>query len=279
MNPLELLRELVERHVIDPVAAHIAGDAAHVIGAVAGDFHAVGLAFFASTSTQAGGCVLQVVGGTEAPALRFDRGGGNHRDGGVLVSKTTKTGAVAAEASLQAAAAVAAKQLEAPGELLQGAAGFSAPTALEGHGPFTEVVLVVAGIQEAVDIGFIAVAIEALGVGAHLLEINRGAAQEMAEGQLDVAVARAVVKKAGAVEIALGQAAHELAHADFTELELGFDHQLPLAFHDVGVPQHLPVDRTNDLFLPCVVVTRKELKGSVAIKALDTQKRCGTKRH
>ena len=122
-------------------------------------------------------------------------------------------------------------------------------------------------------------AIETLGVGAHLLEINRGAAQEMAEGQLDVAIARAVVKKASAIQVALSQPAHEFTNADFPELELGFDHQLSLAFHDVGVPQHLPVDRTNDLFLRGVVVTWKELKGSVAIKALDTQKRGGTKRH
>ena len=101
----------------------------------------------------------------------------------------------------------------------------------------------------------------------------------MAESQFDVAVARAVIKKAGAVEIALGQPADKFPHTDFTKLELGFDHQLALTIHHIGVPQHLPVDRTNDLFLPCVVVTRKELKGSVAIEALDTQKRGGTKRH
>ena len=58
VNPFELLRELVERHVEDPVAAGVAGDPTNVVGAVGGDLHAIRKALLACADPQASWCIL-----------------------------------------------------------------------------------------------------------------------------------------------------------------------------------------------------------------------------
>ena len=68
VNPFELLGKLVERNVEDSVTAGIARDAPQIVGAVARDFHAVGHALLAGTSTQPGRCILQIGGRAETPA-------------------------------------------------------------------------------------------------------------------------------------------------------------------------------------------------------------------
>ena len=68
VNPNELLRELVKGHVINAVAAHIAGDAAHIVCAVSRYFDAVGHAFFACAHAKTGRSVLEIAGRTETPA-------------------------------------------------------------------------------------------------------------------------------------------------------------------------------------------------------------------
>ena len=229
----------------------------------------------------AGGGVLQVLGGTEAPAGGFGGGGGHHRHRAVLVGVATELAADAGKIAFQAAAAVAPQELEAPGEFLQGGAGFGLPAPLEGNGPFAERVLVVGAIQEAVDVGFVAVAVEPLGVGAHLVEVDGGASQQVAEGQLDVPVAGAGIEEAIAVQLALGDASNQLSHTDLAKLELRFSDQLPLALHHIGVAKHLLVNSADDLFLLGVVVTRNEFKRSFALlrETLDPEKRGRTEWH
>ena len=68
MDAFELLRELVERHVEDPVAAGVAGDPTNVVGAVGGDLHAIREALLACADPQASWCILQIWGRTEAPS-------------------------------------------------------------------------------------------------------------------------------------------------------------------------------------------------------------------
>ena len=124
-------------------------------------------------------------------------------------------------------------------------------------------------------------AVEPLGVGAHFIEIHRSATQQMAEGQLDVAVAGAGVEETLAVQIALGDAAHQFAHADLAQLELGFGHELTLAFHHVGVAEHLLVDGADDLFLAGVVIAGDQLERRFALlgEAFDPEKRGRTEGH
>ena len=124
-------------------------------------------------------------------------------------------------------------------------------------------------------------AVEPLGVGAHLVEVDGGASQQMAEGQLDVAVAGAGVEEAIAVQLALGDAAHQLSHADFPQLELGLSHELTLALHHIGIAQHLLVNGADDLFLLGVVITRDEFQRSFALlrETLDPEQRSRTEGH
>jgi len=101
-------------------------------------------------------------------------------------------------------------------------------------------------------------------MGTHLIEVHGCASQQVAEGQLDVAVAGAGVEETTAVQLALGNHAHELTHADFAELELGFSHELTLALHHVGVAKHLLVHRIDDLFFLGVVISGDQLERSFA---------------
>ena len=71
MNPFELFGKLVEWNVKDTITAGVSRDAPKIVGAVTSDFYPVGLALFAGTHAMAGGGILQVLGGTEAPAGGF----------------------------------------------------------------------------------------------------------------------------------------------------------------------------------------------------------------
>ena len=206
------------------------------------------------------GCVLKVGRGTEAPASGLFGGWGNHCDGSVQISRTTQLAPVACKITLEAAAAVAAQQLEAPGEFLQGGTAFGLPAPLIGDRPFAEGVLVFRAVQEAVDISLIPLAVQAIGVLTHFRVVSRCATEKMAEGQLDVAVSRAVIKEAAAVQVAFGNAAHQLTDADFTELELRLFDDLPLAVHHVSVAKHLLVHSTDDLFFPGVLIAWDQLE-------------------
>ena len=128
-----------------------------------------------------------------------------------------------------------------------------------------EGVLVFRAVQEAVDISLIPLAVQAIGVLTHFRVVSRCATEKMAEGQLDVAVSRAVIKEAAAVQVAFGNAAHQLTDADFTELELRLFDDLPLAVHHVSVAKHLLVHSTDDLFFPGVLIAWDQLEGGFTL--------------
>ena len=68
VNTFELFGKFVERHIENTVAACVAGDPPHIVGAVSGDLHAVSHALFARSDTKPCGGVLQIARWTEAPS-------------------------------------------------------------------------------------------------------------------------------------------------------------------------------------------------------------------
>ena len=106
-------------------------------------------------------------------------------------------------------------------------------------------------------------------MGPHLFKICRCTAQQVPEGQFDIAVARAGLEESSPIEIALGNGANELTYAELTQLQLGLWNQLALALHHIGVAQHLAVGGLNQLLFGRVAITRKQLEGEVAVESLN----------